>query len=240
MRALFLLFASVCLLVSQTAVGFDAASVKPTPPNHPAISYRFGPESVNTRGPLSQLIETAYDVRHYQVTGGPAWVTSDLYDVQARAVGEADAAKLRGMLQRLLAERFQLRVHHESRPTSGYVLSGDKGGPKLPARKDVPAGSKGVIQVGDGIWSRGAPISQLAYGLTLELGQPVIDETGIEGNYDFRLRFDDEEGVAGKPSTEPKFGSAFTAVHEIGLRLDGRKVPIDTIVIDSVSRPSGD
>jgi len=238
MRALLLLFTVSWLLLSQTAVSFDAASVKPTPPDRPAFPYRFGPESVDVRGSVLQLVETAYNVRHYQVTGGPSWVGTDWYDVRARADGEADGEKLRAMLQRLLADRFELRVHHESRQMSGYVLSVDKGGPKLPTRKDVPPASKGVIQVGDGIWSRGAPMSQLAYGLTLELGQPVIDETGIEGNYDFRLRFDDSEDVAGKPSTQPKFGSPFTAVHEIGLRLDARKVPIDTIVIDSVLRPS--
>jgi uncharacterized protein (TIGR03435 family) len=239
MRALLVLLTNALLLVSQTVVNFDAASVKPTPPDHPAFTYRFGPESVSLRGSLLQLIETAYDVRHYQVTGGPAWSASDWYDVEARAAGETDTGKLRRMVQALLADRFQLKVHRESRPTSGYVLVVDKGGPKLPTRKDVPPGSEGVIQVGGGIWSRGAPISQLAYGLTLQLGQPVIDETGIEGNYDFRLRFDDGEDVIGKASTEPKFGSPFTAVHEIGLRLEAKKMPIDTIVIDSASRPSG-
>src|SRR3569623_2221136 len=126
MRVLLVLLTNARLLVAQMAVNFEAASVKPTPPDHLAFPYRFGPESVSLRGPLLQLVETAYEMRRYQVTGGPAWADSDWYDVQARAAGETDTGKLRTMLQALLADRFQLKVHRESRPTSGYVLVVDK------------------------------------------------------------------------------------------------------------------
>jgi uncharacterized protein (TIGR03435 family) len=114
------------------------------------------------------------------------------YDISAKAEGAADAHQIRMMLQTLLAERFQLKFHRETRTISGYVLSVDKGGPKLPpAKTDVAQDSEGEIQVGGGILATDATIKRLAQGLWVELGAPVIDQTGIGGHYDLRLRFDD-------------------------------------------------
>jgi uncharacterized protein (TIGR03435 family) len=94
-----------------------------------------------------------------------------------------------------------------------------------------------VLQMGKGIWSRGATIRHLAGGLTIELGQPVVDQTNIKGNYDFKLQFDDGAEVA-SPGSSTSLGSAFTALHEIGLKLQAQKVPIEVLVIDSVEKPS--
>jgi len=117
----------------------------------------------------------------------------------------------------------------------GYVLSIDKNGPKLPAPKsDVPPESKGVIQLGGGeIWSRASTIKHLCEGLRLELGYPVVDKTGIECHYDFKLHYGETADAASEPQ-----GSIFTALHEIGLRLDARKVEIEVLVIDSAQPPS--
>ncbi len=220
---------------------FDAASIKLVPPDHSGtFPYRLGPGSLSIRSSLNEFIQTAYDVRDYQVAGGQPWVKSDWYAVSAKAAGEADQRQIRMMFQALLAERFQLKLHHETRMMQGYVLSVEKGGPKLPAPKtDVAPGTTGVLQMGGGIWSRGSTIDHLAYGLRLELGEPVLNETGIEGNYDFRLRFDDSDAMGpGTPNAPQGLGSVFTALHEIGLKLDARKVPIDVLVIDSAERPS--
>ena len=83
-------------------------------------------------------------------------------------------------------------------------------------------------------------MARLADGLRLELGQPVVDETKIEGFYDFRLRFDEgNDDLGARPAGSPPIrGSVFTALHDFGLRLDARKVPIEVIVIDSAERPS--
>jgi uncharacterized protein (TIGR03435 family) len=100
----------------------------------------------------------------------------------------------------------------------------------------MPADSPGVLEMGGGILSRGATITHLAIGLTLALGVPVIDQTGIRGNYDFRLRFDPSD-LSGEV-TDSALGSAFSAVHGIGLKLEAKKIPVEVLVIDSAERPS--
>jgi uncharacterized protein (TIGR03435 family) len=151
--------------------------------------------------------------------------------------GGADSQQIRLMMQTLLADRFQLRVHGETRAIEGYVLSVDKGGPKLPpARTDVPPDSQ-IVQYGPGrIVSRGGDIKDLALSLEIPLGRLVVDETKVEGNYDFRLQFDDSE-LKGAV-TDSALGSLFGAVHEIGLKLEAKKIRMEALVIDSVERPS--
>jgi len=189
----------------------------------------------------------AYDIEDYQVAGGPAWVQSDFYDVQAKAAGISTPRQIKSMLQALLADRFQLRLNRETRTMTGYVMSVDKGGSKLPAPKTgMPPDSSGVIQMGGGeIWARGATMKHLAKGLWLELQVPVLDLTKIEGHYDFKLRFEEgnhelaEEPDSGSGGSTPgAAGSIFTALHEVGLRLDARKIPIEVLVIENVGRPS--
>jgi uncharacterized protein (TIGR03435 family) len=233
----FAMLALVCCGGVFAQLAFDAASIKPTPPDRPPFPYRVGPNSFSMRAILKGFIMQAYEVESYQVTGGPSWVESQTYDISAKAEGAADTHQIRMMLQTLLAERFQLKVHRETRTMSGYVLSVDKGGPKLPpAKTDVPPDSPGVIQVGGGIVARDSTIKHLALGLTLQLGEPVIDQTGIAGHYDFRLRFDDSDTTGAATATG--IGSVFSAVREIGLKLEAKKLPVEVLVIDSVEPPS--
>ena len=126
---------------------------------------------------------------------------------------------------------------------SGYALIIDKNGPKLPTPKtDVPPGGTGRLQMGGGeIWARGSTLDQFAQGLWFELQMPVVNQTGIEGNYDFKIHFeegnhelaDDSEPLSPKP-----VGSIFTAVREIGLKLQARKLPIEILVIEKAEHPS--
>jgi uncharacterized protein (TIGR03435 family) len=217
---------------------FDAASIKPTLPDGPKIPNQFGPDRLSMRTTLGRLIGMAYQVTDFQVAGGPAWAWSVFYDVQAEAGGGADSQQIRLMIRTLLADRFQLKLHRETRAIEGYVLSADKGGPKLPpARTDVPTDSQTVqIIPGRGIVSRGSPIRNLAIMLEMQLGKPVVDETKIDGLYDFRLLFDDSE-LKGS-DTDLARGSLFAALHEIGLKLEAKKIPMEALVIDTVERPS--
>lgn len=217
---------------------FDAASIKLTPSDGSGIPFRVGPNRLSTRGVFGTLIMLAYQVTGYQVAGGPGWTWSASYDVQGEAGGDADSHQIRLMLRRLLADRFQLKLHRETRMIAGYVLDVDKGGPKLPpARTDVPPDDQVVQPIrGGGIQSRGSPIKSLAIVLGMQLGKPVVDETKIEGNYDFRLRFADSNPTS--VSTPSEFASIFEAIHEIGLKLEAKKIPLEVLVIDSVERPS--
>jgi uncharacterized protein (TIGR03435 family) len=237
----------LCCAAAQPApIGpsFEIATIKPSDLNGPSLPQRIGHDTLTTRGPLKSLILLAYTLENYQVEGGPAWTQSEFYDVQAKASSPSSPARMNVMLQRLLTERFHLQLDRETRTMNGYVLVVDKRGPKLPAPNvNVPPDSTGVIQLGGGeIWSRASTMKHLATALHYELEVPVRDETNIDGHYDFKLRFDEgnrELADPNGPTTPGAVGSVFTALHEIGLRLEPRKLPIEVLIIRSAEKPSG-
>jgi uncharacterized protein (TIGR03435 family) len=114
-----------------------------------------------------------------------------------------------------------------------------------PPKEGLAPDAQGVIQMGGGLmWARGASMRNLARGLRMELGVPVVDETKIAGNYDLKLRFEEgNDDLAEKPDGPRvdgtlETGSVFTALKELGLRLESGKLPIEVLVIDSAERPS--
>jgi uncharacterized protein (TIGR03435 family) len=233
----------LCALAGQV---FDVASIKPTGPNRPGVPFRVGPDSFSMHGRLKDLIQQGYEVEDYQVAGAPEWVQTERYDVLAKAASAASPHEIRAMLKALLAERFRLKMHRETKTMTGYALTVDRNGAKLPPPKEGFApDAQGVIQMGGGLmWARGASMRNLARGLRMELGVPVVDETKIAGNYDFKLRFEEgNDDLAEKPDGPrvggtPAAGSVFTALKEVGLRLESGKLPIEVLVIDSAERPT--
>ncbi len=232
---------------SAAPLAFEVASIKLSDPNTMGLPFRIGPDSLTTRDSLKGLIDSAYDVQGYQVVGGPAWAQAESYDVQAKAGSISSPRNIRSMLQALLADRFHLRLHRETRTMAGYLMTVDKGGPKLPAPMTEAPPERGVIQMGAGeIWVRGATMEGLAVGLQLELGLPVLDRTKIEGHYDLKLRFEEgnrelkeEPDSGGGVAALRTPGSVFAALREVGLRLDARRLPIEVLVVDGAERPSG-
>jgi uncharacterized protein (TIGR03435 family) len=239
------------LSLGLSAQTFGVASIKPSNRNLPSPPYRNGPIELSTQDTLKGLIAQAYKIKdpdyRAAVLGGLEWTQSEYYDIVAKANAPSSRHELNVMLQALLADRFQLKLHRETKIMSGYALTADKGGAKLPPpRSDVPPDSTGVIQMGGGeFWARGATLASLAGALRLELGSPVVDETKIDGHYDFRIQF--EEGSAelmarpddsGTPARPEPGISIFTALHQLGLKLDSRKLPIEVFIIDSAERPS--
>jgi len=223
---------------------FEVASVKLAKLGCQGSGRPIGPGGLTTCGALKHLIMEAYGVEFYQVTGGPGWVQSEFYEVRAKAATASTPLQIKSMLQALLADRFHLRLNRESRTMAGYVLSADTNSSKLPVEKTGMAPeSPGRIQMGGGeLWARGATMKNVAKGLWLELQSPVIDETKLEGHYDLRIRFDEGNRELADPSdsaaTKPSAGSIFTALREIGLKLEARKIPVDVLVIESAERPS--
>ena len=235
-------FLSVVLLAAsaQAQPAFDVASIKPSDRTHP-VPYRLGPDVLSTEGTLRHLIMMAYSVESAQLEGGPPWINK-VCNVQAKAAGPATAAHY-VMLQALLADRFHLVLRRDTRTMSGYALIIDKNGPKLPAPKtDVPPGSTGVFQMGGGeIWARGSTLDHFAHGLWLELEMPEwLIRLGIEGDYDFKIDFGGQSAdyADSEPLSSKAAGSIFTAVHEIGLKLQARKLPIEVLVIEKAEHPS--
>jgi uncharacterized protein (TIGR03435 family) len=230
---------------SAAPLAFEVASIKLSDPNAMGLPRRIGPDSLTTRDSLKGLIMLAYDVRDYQVAGGPAWAQSEAYDIQAKAGSISSPRQIRSMLQTLLADRFRLRLHRETRTMAGYVMTVDRGGPRLPAPMTEAPPEHGVIQMGaGGIWAYGATMEGLAMGLQFELGLPVLDRTKIEGHYDFKLLFEegdrelkDEPDSGSGVAALRTPGSVFTALREVGLRLDARKLPIEVSIIDGAERP---
>jgi uncharacterized protein (TIGR03435 family) len=247
---------SILLLASAAAPAqkvFEVASIKPNAENDNRIMIRMQPGGrfTATGVTLKQLMNQAFNVRDSQITNGPGWISSDRYDVNAKAEGAGDRIppeELRPMLRALLEERFQLKTHKETREMSVYALVVGKSGSKLTPSK---AERGPQLRMGRGQLSgTRAPVALLAFHLAQQLGRTVIDKTGLQGDYDFTLEFTPEPGHGGgpfggptPPDAVPAAGSSgptiFTAVQEqLGLRLESQKGPVEIIVIDHVAKPT--
>jgi uncharacterized protein (TIGR03435 family) len=254
---------------------YEVASIKPNKSDTNMVRLMFTPSGLSaTNVTLGMLIRTAYGIEENQISGGPSWLKSDHYDIDAKMDGPtADAlhklAEDQGrlarqhMLQALLADRFKLAVHHDSKELSIYALVVAKNGPKLQQAKPgdtYPNGIKGpdgigragMMRMGRGqLTAQALPLSALARMLTDQLGRTVVDKTGLPGNYDFTLRWtpDESQGASLRgPDTGPQGGassgdssgpSLFTALQEqLGLKLESQKGPVETYVIDHAEKPS--
>jgi uncharacterized protein (TIGR03435 family) len=197
---------------------------------------------------LRLLMSRAFGVAEFQIEGGPSWVDGDKYDVAAKADTplEMSREELRPCLQALLAERCRLRTHRETKRGSVYSLAVAKNGPKL---KEHPGlGAAGI----SASWGPGntyiagtkATMARLAEYLSGQLGRPVIDNTGLAGEYDFRVEWtpDDNTAPFGPPSAgalDAAGPSVFAALQEqLGLKLESAKGTIEIVVIDGVEKPS--
>jgi uncharacterized protein (TIGR03435 family) len=203
---------------------------------------------------LKDLVVLAYDVLPNQIQGGPPWAAVDRYDVTAKVTeGEGDPAtltdaerqkwteRIRLRTRALLASRFSLAVHKETREFAIYELHVDKNGPKADALKESNATS-GTSFLGNQIIGKGGDIHDVALILGSVLQKPVVDKTGLTGRYDFTLRWAAEQLslVPGTPTgDQDKSPSIFTALREqLGLRLDSTRGPIEVLVIDQAEKPS--
>jgi uncharacterized protein (TIGR03435 family) len=225
---------------------FEVGSIKPADPSVPRPG-RMGAHIDTTPGLLSvrsatlkELVEGAYALENYQVTAGPGWIDSVRFEVQAKAAGAATREQLLLMLRPLLADRFKLAFHRETKELPVYTLVVAKSGPKF---KRFQAGADsaplGVDRLG-----RNVDMAWFAKYLTrFGSDMPVIDKTGLQGNYDLDLDMRKIMAAAGADSGAPSIGSIFQATAEaiegIGLKLVRTKVPLEALVIDHADRPSG-
>jgi bla regulator protein blaR1 len=242
--------AAILLLIGVlVAQAFDAASLKRSAPDNPngsTFEYQTGGNLRVQNGTLRGLIESAYDVRDFQIFGGPSWLNTDRFDVVARsqerdrAASPADEMKATRLKLRLLLEtRFGLSVHHETRKLQQYTLVPQKGGVKLKIDPDTSASRTGIQSNCGHLTATRATTANLAYTLSRRLRRPVVDLTGLTGVYTFQLDWSSD--VA--PCTEaPSDGpSIFTALEEqLGLKLESIKAASDVIVIDGAHKPSED
>jgi uncharacterized protein (TIGR03435 family) len=222
---------------------FDVASIKPAGSGRPGMSIetevgRF--KAINAT--VSFLIQYAYGIKDFQLNGGPGWMGSDTFDIDATSEAKADDRQFPQMMRALLADRFQLKSHQETRTLPVFDLVIAKDGPKFNhAPETANSGARrgaGQINISKGT------VANLASLLSNILGRKVIDKTGLTGDYDMALRWtpDEYERPPLKPNgppPDPNNPSIFTALQEqLGLRLESSRGPVEVIVVDSVQKPS--
>jgi uncharacterized protein (TIGR03435 family) len=219
---------------AQTPITFEVASVRLSPPGGTGLSsfnYLGTTRFTATNVSLPLLLQLAFGVDDYQILQKPSWSDSTLYDVSAKPEGETSLTyeHLKPLLQQLLEQRFHLTVHHETKYFKGYALLVAKGGPKLQTSKGEANHHANILP--NGLQGQNLSLQDLASLLSHPVGRPVVDKTGIQGSYDFKLDYSPNE------STDSPFPSVFTAVTEqLGLRLETQQVPVDIVVIDHVDR----
>ena len=220
---------------------FEVASVKPAPP--PPLSglnssMRLDPGRLTcTNVTLKKLMVRAYDVKDYQVVG-PDWMTTALYTIEARLPPDTAMEDLLLMIQGLLAERFQLAFHRETREMPVYELVVGKSGARL---KPVEFGRGSTSMTPGKLTAQAVPLRNFLEQLSRMLDRPVLDGTGLSGLFDFTLEWA-PEGKSGEAAADlPSGPSLFTAIQEqLGLKLEARKAPVELLVVDRAEKtPAG-
>jgi uncharacterized protein (TIGR03435 family) len=241
---LFLVLLGTQLAGAQTSVSaFEVATIKPTGPSsdgHTHINYPPGDRFSASNITLLALMQWAYGMPERQILDGPAWLGSTRFDIQATAdtgqikglTGEQDRDLKRRMVQALFADRFQLKLHQETRTLPAYDLILAKGGSKL-----QPTKSNGKsIGVGRTYFhGAGLTMASIAEELSKITGRVVVDKTNLADRYDFKLEWAADDA----PTADNSAPSLFTAVQEqLGLKLEPAKEPVPVLVIDHVDLPT--
>uniref|UniRef100_Q01YN7 TIGR03435 family protein n=1 Tax=Solibacter usitatus (strain Ellin6076) TaxID=234267 RepID=Q01YN7_SOLUE len=193
--------------------------------------------SVNMRNvSLKTAIRWAYHVMDFQVSG-PEWLANERYDIMAKAAGPAPDAELRVMLQTLLAERFKLAVHQQTKEMSAFVLIVGKNGPKFQESKEEGESVLAPDQKTMRVVVKRTPLSQLVEMLGNVLRAPVVDLTGLKGRYDITVEL--AKYIPDRSSTEPMDPVSILTrglQDELGLKIEPRKMPIDLVVVDHAEK----
>ena len=229
---------------------FEVASVKPTPAGARGGGIKpmpGGQEYSAQAAPVKLMMSLMYKVPLGQITGGPAWIDTDRFDIDAKADRPYNLDDLHTMFQNLLADEFKLAFHRETREGRVYALTVDSKGVRMkvnesPQDFEIPirGGNNGVL-IGKRV-----PMTYLTWFLTQLLQRderPVIDRTGLTGNYDFELSFapDLPPGVP-RENLPPGLldrPTIFEALkQQLGLKLEPQKGPVEYYVIDHVEKPA--
>jgi uncharacterized protein (TIGR03435 family) len=224
---------------AQSPPQFEVASIRPTAPGVDSSTSDLlpGGRFHATNRTVLWLARVAWSVPDEQILGGPAWIRTDGYDIDGKIDSPQPMTpeQLAPLLRSLLAERFGLQVHREARQVSGYSLAVEKSGPKLQQHTGSSETAMSNSLAAGKMTLTAAKISMatLAGFLGRQLARPVVDGTGIAGEFDLTLDWAPDERV---DSSAP---SLFTALREqLGLKLESQRVPVEMVVIDSVARPS--
>jgi uncharacterized protein (TIGR03435 family) len=229
-------------------LAFDVVSIRPSARTDGAWSLHSTPDGYSAMNvPLRKLIEEAYSKYDDKlVVGGPSWIDSANFDMQAKlAPGDADAAQRlpysqrSAMLQPVLIDRFHLIAHHETRQIPVFFLTASKQGAHLEVQANVTKNSGCMFHMPNihTLSAENCTVDSLIQVLRPAAGRIVLDHTGLIGIYDFSLHWTPDNTPVDSPAAGGP--SIFTAVQEqLGLKLEPATVPLDILVIDSAQKPS--
>jgi uncharacterized protein (TIGR03435 family) len=231
---------------------FEVATIKPSKPGTPGKGFGVRGRHFSTKNTsVSDIITFAYGVHARQITGGPAWLETDKYDLDAQPDGEGQPndKQWKTMVQKLLADRYKLTFHREKKELSVYAIVVGKTGPKLTKSEGDPNGLPALFFRRLGMLpARNATIADFA-GLmqAAVLDRPVVDQTRLPGRYDFTLTWTPDEfqfgGQVANTPAPPGNAEAppdlFTAMQQqLGLKFESTKAPAEVLAIDHVEKPS--
>ena len=229
---------------------FEVATIKPSRPEAQGKGIRVNGIHFSTINiSVNDLIGFAYGVHPRQISGGPAWLASDRFDIDAKPDGEGQPndRQLKIMVQKLLADRFKLAFRKEKKELSVYALVVGKSGSKLTPNESDPNGLPGL-----GFRALGSMIvrnaSMADFASTMQgtvLDRPVVDQTSLPGRYDFTLNWTPDEfqfsslGVKVPPVPENAPNpDLFTAIQQqLGLKFESSKLPAEIFVIERAEKP---
>jgi bla regulator protein blaR1 len=245
---------------------YATVSITPNKSGSDRVTLMFGPDGfISNNASLQQVIRAAYGVEDDRISGAPAWLESEKYDVEAKEYGSGtdDPRKLsldqrisdqKSMLQALLADRLKLALHRETRDLTVYALVIAKTGPKL--QRSNPGDSYangyrgpdgvsrpgGIHFEGQELIAQGVPVGPMLFHLSRQLHRTILDETALSGTYDFTLKLPDGVplGIDNPTPPESYEPTVSTAIEQqLGLRLEPKKVSLEVLVIDHVEKPLG-
>lgn len=260
--------------------GYQRVSITPGETGNGIIQTRiiFTPDSLTAKNlTLQELLKLAYGVQESQISGGPDWIATARFNVEAKldSSAVAELQKLspeqqkmerEQMFQTLLADQFKVALHRENKLLPAQVLVIAKNGPKIQAAKPgdtypdgikgrdgLPAGAHKFDFGPDGVIVQALPMSFVANNLAMHLNQPVVDRTGLTGDYDFTLRFSprgetavhNNEQTGAKETTMPVTSisahnaALLSAIEEqLGLKLEPQTIPLPVLVVDRAEKPA--
>jgi uncharacterized protein (TIGR03435 family) len=231
---------------------FEVSTIKPSKPDQPGKAFLVrGTKFLTINTTLNDLITFAYGVQQKQVVDAAPWADTDKWDIEAQpdVPGTPNKKQLATMVQKLLADRFQLKFHNDKKELSAYVLTVAKGGQKMTAGSTDPNQLPGLFFRQLGVLTvQNATMGDFAELMqTAVLDRPVVDQTALQGKWNFLLKWTPDEsqfggmGVKVPPPSDAADAppSLFTAIQEqIGLKLDAGKAQVPVLVIDKAEKPS--
>jgi uncharacterized protein (TIGR03435 family) len=231
---------------------FDVGTVKPSDPNRPGKLFTVRGRHVMTINTnVSDLITFAYGLHPKQIVDGPAWLTTEKYDIDGvpDVEGQPSSAQLKMVIQSVLTDRFKLTFHHDQRELAVYELTVAKSGPKMTVTADKPSDHRNFLfsKLGD-LHVTNSTMKDFCDGMQAAvMDKPMVDHSGLTDRYDFELKWtaDDTQfaqmGARIPPPTDDPNAppSLYTALQEqLGLKLDATKAMTDVMVVDHIERPS--